>query len=193
MIHGITSLGQGRSQLHIRAGAWMLHVLGGASGGAAIGGSAWLLLTPFRTLLPNGTVPLVVALIAGAAIALELRPGTLPNNRSQVPVRWLRRFGPLRSYLLYGGVLGIGVATHVPYTATYVVIGGLALTLSLSQALVAGALFGAARSALVGPMSLLASRVSLTNAIASTRGMGLGLSALVSLVVLVGALFEHGT
>jgi hypothetical protein len=123
---------------------WALHVAGAAVAGALFGGlvggvGALAGLAAWR--------PWVVG--AGALIALALalrqRPPKLGRQR-QVPRRWAPGTPPSRVYLIWGALLGSGVATPIFHTAFLVLIAAQ-LTGGVALGLVSGTLFGAVRQA----------------------------------------------
>lgn len=155
MINGIVSLVQGEHSKAFVGRVVLLHAAGGAVGGAAMAGLCWLALTPVRTILPE---VVGLALIGGLAICMALFDfGLLPLRRQnrQVPQRWFATYGAEKAYALYGFWLGGGLATNVTYALEYVVFVGAGVLLPLPPALVAGAIFGLARTALAGPIGLV--------------------------------------
>lgn len=116
--------------------------------------ASWLALTAVRTFTPAWIrVGLFVAI--GCLAALEdLGKIHIPHQRRQVPQSWLSRYGPMRSYALYGMGLGAGVLVDTPYAVAYPVFAASALLLPLGPAVAVGLLFGVGRSVLVGPVNL---------------------------------------
>jgi hypothetical protein len=121
---------------------WGLHVAGAALAGALLGGliggiGALAGLTEWR--------PWVIA--GGALLALGLglrqRPPKLGRQR-QVPRRWAPGTSPSRVYLVWGAMLGSGVATPIFHSA-FLVLLAAQLTGGVTLGLISGALFGAAR------------------------------------------------
>ena len=142
MAVGLGLLGRGGSGQAIRFGA--LHVLGAGLAGAAFGG----LVGGLGGLLGLGAWrPWIVGAAAVAALALGLRrhPPKLGRQR-QVPRRWAPGTPPSRVYLIWGAMLGSGVATPIFHTA-FLVLLAAQLTGGVALGLVSGALFGAARQA----------------------------------------------
>jgi hypothetical protein len=160
MILGITSLGQGSSQLQTRAGMWVAHMAGGAVGGAAMGAATWLLLTPVRTLVPTEGVVGLFLLLVVIALLIDLGVLRSPFGGHQVPQTWTRRYGLLRSFMLYGLLLGSGLLTHVNYAVTLLVFSATSLFTSFGTAVLVGVAFGLGRTAVVGPAALQAERSS---------------------------------
>jgi hypothetical protein len=160
MILGITSLGQGSGQVQMRARMWVAHMAGGAVGGAAMAAATWLLLTPIRTLVPTGGVVGLFLLLVVIALLIDLRVLHSPFGGHQVPQTWARRYGLLRSFMLYGLLLGSGLLTHVNYAVTLLVFSAASLFTSFGTAVLVGVAFGLGRTALVGPAALQAERSS---------------------------------
>lgn len=146
MIQGISSLVKGPSKID-GPRTWVLHVLGGAGGGAAAVSLVWLSATPLRTFLPPGVSKIIALGLIGLFIASDLNVIDLPRPLRQVPKSWYARFGVMRSYVLYGAALGMGLATFVPYAVVYALY-AMALTTSFGTALEIGAVFGASRAAM---------------------------------------------
>jgi hypothetical protein len=159
MVLGLTALGEGRMPTSMRIQMAVLHTAGGLVGGALGFGAVWLLLTPIRTF---GTATAVVITSAVAFAAVGLDVGVLrPRRRGrQVSPAWYTRYGPRRSYLYFGAVLGAAIGTIRPFAVSYVVFCAAALWLPLHLALLAGALFGLGRTGIIGPASLRATTCS---------------------------------
>jgi hypothetical protein len=89
--------------------------------------------------------------VVGAAALLALGLGLLRQplklgRQQQVPRRWPPGTPPSRVYLVWGAMLGSGVATPIFHTA-FLVLLAAQLTGGVVLGLVSGALFGAARQA----------------------------------------------
>jgi hypothetical protein len=153
MIHGIGALGEGARTSAAQARASIAHVLGGAAGGIATLAALWLLATPLRTLLPAPAPRVLVAAVAVAAFCTDLGILHPPKVYRQLPRSWARRFGADRLYFMYGVVLGSGLLTFAPYALVFTVLALFSLQDSLPLALAGGALLGAGRTVLVGPLS----------------------------------------
>jgi hypothetical protein len=142
MAMGLGLLGRGDSRGAIRL--WAVHVLGAAAAGAVLGAlvgavGALLGLAAWR--------PWVIGGVAVVALALALKPGPLTLGRQrQVPRRWARTMAPSRLYLLWGLLLGCGVATPILNTA-FLLLLGAQLTAGIAAAAAAGAIFGGMREA----------------------------------------------
>lgn len=159
MILGLTALGEGSMPTRIRVRASVGHLLGGVLGGAAVAAVLWLLASPFRTLAPSFIPALIVGAVALMALAIDTgqvreRPGR------QVPAVWFGRYGPSRSYAMYGLMFGSTFATLRPFAVIYPVFAGIAMLVPLPAALLSGALFGAGRTATIGFASLRATAIS---------------------------------
>lgn len=115
----------------------------------------WFVASPIRTMLPSLTAVGLLLPLCAVAMALDLRWISLPNvlRRGQVPVKWLARYGPSRSYFLYGFSLGAGVFTFVPFAITFVAFSAGALLAPFWGAVAAGAGFGIGRAGLVTPFA----------------------------------------
>jgi hypothetical protein len=142
MAVGLGLLGRGGTRQAI--GFWTLHVAGAAVAGALLGG----LIGGIGELAGLAAWrPWVVGAAALLAFALGLlpRPPKLGRQR-QVPRRWAPGTPPSRVYLIWGAMLGSGVATPIFHTA-FLLLLAAQLTGGVALGLVAGALFGAARQA----------------------------------------------
>lgn len=128
------------------------HTAGGALGGLVMAATLWLLLTPLRTFAPMAAqVGLLVALAVAAALA-DFGVINPPRQRRQVPQSWFGRYGPVRSYALYGLWLGAALGTNLTYMVELVVLVGSALLLPVQETMIVGAVFGLGRTAPVAPL-----------------------------------------
>ncbi len=142
MAVGLGLLGRGGKRQAL--GLWALHLAGAALAGALLGGlvgglGALAGLAAWRPWVIGGGALLALGL------GLRRQPPKLGRQR-QVPRRWAPGTPLSRVYLVWGAMLGSGVATPIFHTAFLVLLaaqstGGVAL------GLVSGALFGAARQA----------------------------------------------
>jgi hypothetical protein len=155
MIGGIASLVQGERRRKLGVSMWLAHTGLGITGGVGMAALVWLLLTPLRTIPPEPVVIAIFLGISAAAVLAELNLIPMPRQARQVPQWWYGRYGPTRSYALYGLWLGAGLATNVTYTLEFVIFAAAGLLLPLPQALVVGLAFGFARTAFVGPLGLV--------------------------------------
>jgi hypothetical protein len=142
MAVGLGLLGRGGTRQAL--GLWALHVAGAALAGALLGGLVGGVgelagLAAWR--------PWIIAGGALLALALGLRrqPPKLGRQR-QVPRRWAPGTPPSRVYLIWGAMLGSGVATPIFHSA-FLVLLAAQLTGGVALGLVSGALFGSARQA----------------------------------------------
>jgi hypothetical protein len=140
MAVGLGLLGRGGTRQALWL--WVLHVAGATLAGALLGGfvggaGALLGLSTWR--------PWIIAGAALIALALGLRrqPPKLGRQR-QVPRRWAPGASPSRVYLIWGAMLGSGVATPIFHTA-FLLLLATQLTSGVALGLLSGALFGAAR------------------------------------------------
>ena len=143
MAAGLGLLGRGRTTHAVPL--WTLHVLGATLAGAVLGG----LLGGIGALLSLG---LWRAWIVGAIVLVALVLGWRPQppklgRQRQVPRRWAPGTPVSRVYLIWGAMLGCGVATPIFHTA-FLVLAGAQLTAGLALGLVSGAVFGATRQAM---------------------------------------------
>jgi hypothetical protein len=184
MVLGIAGLGEARSLFRVGGRMAAAHAMCGAVGGALVVAALWLLVTPLRTLPPAWARAALVAGIAIACAAADLGLLELPRQRRQVPQRWYRRYGAVRSYGLYGLWLGGALGTNITYMCEVALFAGAALTLPLPLAALAGAVFGLARAAPIGP---LGASIALAGAWSRAYGGGSALalrcSAAASLVL----------
>jgi hypothetical protein len=154
VIQGTRSLGQGTERgLRLPIVMSVLHGLSGAIGGAGLAVAVWAFSIPVRTLLPRTVVVGLFACVAVLAMAADTVHTPMPARHIQVPKSWYGRYGPVRSYALYGLVLGAGLLTDIPYAVTYTIFAS-GLVLPIGLAVLLGALFGLGRTAVVGPITV---------------------------------------
>ena len=137
---GLGFLGRGGAARRLRA----THVSGAAAGGmltgAALGWMGSLLgLAAWRIW--------VVGAAALLAFGLSRQPVPLGRQR-QVPREWNRTMPPGRRYLLWGAMLGCGLATPI-LTSAFLVLLGAQATAGLLVGALSGAVFGATRQSMV--------------------------------------------
>ena len=142
MAVGLGLLGRGGTRQAL--GLWALHMAGAALAGALLGGlvggaGALLGLAAWRPWIVGG------AALLAFGLALLPRPPKLGRQR-QVPRRWTPGTPSSRVYLVWGAMLGSGVATPIFHTA-FIVLLAAQLTGGVALGLVSGALFGATRQA----------------------------------------------
>lgn len=140
MAVGLGLLGRGGAR-SIK-GLWALHVAGAAVAGALLGA----VLGGAGALLGLSTVrPWVIGGVALVALALAMKRGSLKLGRQrQVPRRWGSTMSAPRVYVLWGALLGCGVATPI-LTSAFLLLVGAQLTAGPLLGFAAGAVFGAAR------------------------------------------------
>ena len=153
MLSSITPLGERSRQQRFPVTAAFL-VAGAAGAGAALGA----LLGSIGGRIPldgeQRLLGLAAALGLGLAADVLLRDG-VPTHLRQVDERWLHRYRGWVYGLGFGAQLGVGVATVVTTSASYLVLAGEALAPSALAGAAIGAAFGGVRGASV----LLAARV----------------------------------
>ncbi len=142
MAVGLGLLGRGGKRQAL--GVWALHVAGAALAGALLGGlvggvGALAGLAAWRPWIIGGGAILALSL------GLRRSPPKLGRQR-QVPRRWPPGTPPSRVYLVWGAMLGSGVATPIFHTA-FLVLLVTQLTGGVALGILSGALFGAARQA----------------------------------------------
>jgi hypothetical protein len=142
MAVGLGLLGRGGTRQGLEL--WALHVAGAALAGALLGGLVGGIGELAGLAAWRPWVIGAVALLA-FGLGLQRRPPKLGRQR-QVPRRWAPGTPPSRVYLVWGAMLGSGVATPIFHTA-FLVLLAAQLTGGVALGLVTGALFGAARQA----------------------------------------------
>lgn len=70
----------------------------------------------------------------------------VPGREWQVPVEWVRD-GFYRSAVIFGGTVGLGVFTRVPYASLPILLAWLFVSGNIVYGAVAGLVYGAARAA----------------------------------------------
>lgn len=89
--------------------------------------------------------PWVIGVVAVVAVGLGVRRQPPPLGRQrQVPRRWAPTVSLSRVYVVWGLLLGSGVATPIYHTAALLLFGGQ-LTAGPGLGLASGAIFGATR------------------------------------------------
>lgn len=160
---GLGSPGRGRVRQAVEFGG--LHVVGAALGGmlagAVLGGVGSVLgLDAWRTWLVGAT-----ALIA-FGLGLRRQPISLGRQR-QVPREWSQTMPPGRRYLLWGAMLGAGVATPI-FTSALLVLSIAQMTTGLALGALSGAVFGGTREGMALLPSLCRLDSSATMALLTT-------------------------
>ncbi len=109
---------------------------------AAVGAGVW-------ALAPDATSPFAAAL-GVIAFGYALREmGWLrlpvPGRDWQVPASWVRH-GFYRSAAIFGGTVGFGVFTRIPYASMPILLGWLLVSGNVPLGLVTGIVYGALRA-----------------------------------------------
>ncbi len=117
----------------------------GAATGAAFAGAG----AGIHALWPDADLPLALAL-AGVALVYALHETgwlqlPVPGRDWQVPAGWVRH-GFYRSAALFGGTVGFGVFTRVPYASFPILLGWLFVSGNVWFGVGAGLVYGAARA-----------------------------------------------
>lgn len=120
--------------------------LAGAATGAAVAAAG----KGFDAVVPDARVPLAIALgaasMAYAAHELGLLRLPVPGRDWQVPVEWVQG-GFYRSAAIFGGTVGFGVFTRVPYATFPVLLGWLFVSGNIVIGVTAGLVYGVLRAA----------------------------------------------
>ena len=120
--------------------------LAGAATGVAVAAAG----LGVDALVPGARVPLAIALgavaMAYAAHELELLRLPVPGRDWQVPVEWVQG-GFYRSAAIFGGTVGFGVFTRVPYATFPILLGWLFISGDVLIGLAAGLVYGVLRAA----------------------------------------------
>lgn len=141
---GLRFLGRGKGCQAAKAGT--LHVLGGACGGAAIGGILGLLGS--LVSLSTWRLEIVGVIIIFALWHSLVRNPWKLGRRRQVPRRLESYLPTDLSYFAWGAMLGSGVVTLIPYSSLLVIL-GVELTSGVGLSCACGAAFGAAREFMI--------------------------------------------
>ena len=117
----------------------------GAAAGAAFAGAG----AGVAALWAEVTLPLAIALgciaFAYALHELDLFRLPVPGRDWQVPVTWVQR-GFYRSAAIFGGTVGFGVFTRVPYASLPVLLAWLFVSGNVLYGVLAGVVYGASRA-----------------------------------------------
>jgi hypothetical protein len=132
----------GRGGTWFRVQSTTLHLLGSALGGAAAG-IVLALIGGAASLNEHRVITVGTATVLALFFSLRRRPPKL-GLQVQVPRTWRYTMLPQVRYVLWGILLGSGIATLIPYPI-YLVLFSAELTVGVPVAAVAGALFGVAR------------------------------------------------
>ena len=116
--------------------------------GAAVGLAFAAAGAGIAALWPDGTLALAVGLGAIAFVYAVHESGLIrlpvPGRDWQVPADWVRD-GFYRSAVIFGGTLGFGVFTRVPFASLPILFAWLFVSGNVLYGIVAGAIFGLAR------------------------------------------------
>ena len=126
-----------------------LYALSMTATGAATGACFALAGAGLSALWPGVTLPLALS-VGGIALVYalhELRFVRLPvpGRDWQVPSSWVRA-GFYRSAVIFGGTVGFGVFTRVPYASLPVLLAWLFVSGNPLHGLLAGLVYGATRA-----------------------------------------------
>ena len=98
----------------------------------------------------DATAPLAIALgavtLAYALHEVGLVRLPIPGRSWQVPVEWVR-YGFYRSAVIFGGTVGLGVITRVPYASLPILLGWLIVSGNITYGAIVGLVYGAVRAA----------------------------------------------
>ena len=126
-----------------------LYALSMTAAGVAIGTVFAAAGAGVSTLWPAVTLPLAVALgavaFAYALHELEFLRLPVPGRSWQVPVEWLRG-GFYRSAVIFGGTVGFGVFTRVPFASLPILLAWLFVSGNVLYGALAGLVYGAMRA-----------------------------------------------
>jgi hypothetical protein len=117
----------------------------GTAAGAAFATAGWGVLEA----APGAQLPLAGAL-GGVALAYALHELgfvrlPVPGRDWQVPASWVRR-GFYRSAVVFGGTVGFGVFTRVPYASLPVLLAWLFVSGNVAYGAIAGLVYGSLRA-----------------------------------------------
>jgi hypothetical protein len=121
------------------------YAAGSLLGGTAVGAALGALGSPLVDALGSGVPYAVLAAAALLGVVLDTT-GTLPTIRRQVDERWLSTYRGWVYGFGFGVQLGIGVATIVTASTTYVAWGAALLSGSVAGGAAVGATFGLVRA-----------------------------------------------
>ncbi len=126
-----------------------VYALSMTAAGAATGVAFASAGASVTSLAPGATLPLAVALgavaLAYALHELDVLRLPVPGRDWQVPPTWVRS-GFYRSAAVFGGTVGFGVFTRVPYASLPVLLAWLFVSGNPFYGALAGLLYGATRA-----------------------------------------------
>ena len=119
-------------------------------GGGAIGVALAAAGAGFAALAGDPMAPLAIGLgaitLAYALHELNLVRLPVPGRDWQVPADWVRN-SFYRSAALFGGTVGLGIFTRVPFASLPILFGWLFVSGNITYGALAGLLYGAVRAA----------------------------------------------
>jgi hypothetical protein len=116
--------------------------------GAIVGAAIALLGLPVTGLLGSGSAR-GIAVVTGLAVGLceLLAIGMrMPQRHKQVPSSWRHRFPPEIALAGYGGIIGMGIFTKIPFASFYVLIVWTLLEGSVEAGAITLAVYGLSRA-----------------------------------------------
>ena len=126
-----------------------LYALSMTAAGAATGVAFAAAGVAVSMLWPDMTLPLAVALGAVAFVyalhELEFLRLPVPGRDWQVPADWVRE-GFYRSAVIFGGAVGFGVFTRIPYASLPILLAWLFVSGNVVYGVLAGLVYGALRA-----------------------------------------------
>ena len=126
-----------------------VYALSMTAAGAAAGAAFAAAGAGVSALAPGVTLPLAAALgavaLAYALHELGFLRLPVPGRDWQVPADWVRR-GFYRSAAVFGGTVGFGVFTRVPYASLPMLLAWLFVSGNVVYGAVAGLVYGATRA-----------------------------------------------
>lgn len=108
---------------------------------------------PCRLPFTVGAIPVGLLAIAYAASDLGLIRLPRPNVMDRVPATWWQRWKPYKASLLYGGALGLGITTHIAFSAFYILCAWCLVNGNVAYGALLMATYGTARAFVLLPAS----------------------------------------
>jgi hypothetical protein len=120
-------------------------IVAGAATGAVFAALGALL----HAAWPDGRVPLAIALGIITLVYALSEAGFIhlpvPGRNWQVPADWVRE-GFYRSAAIFGGTVGFGVFTRIPYASFPILLGWLFVSGNVLYGVIAGLVYGTCRA-----------------------------------------------